>query len=156
MSKKKGQSELLELLIIVVSVVLIIIAVYSLFTTTLSTSTELLSEKHKNDRVLFLCDFFPRIALPSLNHTMGEMMYTAISSDSMMVYYGLVSTPIDIDHVTKALINPYLDEGYWQLKLKNNMIIGSDIPPGVDLQSCKMRIPDNTHNYTDVYLYRWF
>lgn len=148
---------MIELVIIVVAVIMLIMIIYSFFASNLDANTQILTEKHKNDRLLFVCTFLPRIYIDGLNRTIGEVLSSTISTGEYMVYYGRESTPVNSTLLVEQILDPYLDEGYWQLKLTEDMRIGSDIPMGVDPKLCRIQMPLIAFkgNVTNIYLYRW-
>ncbi|MBN2102241.1 MAG: hypothetical protein JW716_05215 [Candidatus Aenigmarchaeota archaeon] len=153
----KGQSEMIELVIIVVVVVMLIMLLYAYFASTLENSSNLLIEKHKNDRLMFVCTFLPRIYIDGIDRTVGESLSQAMSSGEYMIYYGRREVPVNITIVVEQILDEYLDEGYWKLKLDDNMTMGSNVPPGANVQSCKITLPLITYKgtMTNIYLYRW-
>ncbi len=155
--KRKGQSEMIELVIIVVAVVMLIMLLYAYFASTLENSSMLLVEKHKNDRLMFVCTFLPRVYIDGINRTVGESLSTAMSSQDYMIYYGRRGIPVNTSILVSQILDEYLDKGYWKLKLNENMTIGSNIPSGVDIKSCRITLPLITYKgtMTNIYLYRW-
>jgi len=152
-----GQSEMIELVIIVVAVVMLIMMVYSFFTANLSMSGTMLAEKHKNDRMMFICTFLPRIYIDGINKTVGESLSTSITTGKTMLYYGRSGIPVNVTFIIEQILDSYLDKGYWNLKLSDEMHIGAEIPEGVDTRTCRIAIPLLTYkgNITNIYLYRW-
>ncbi len=148
---------MIELVIMVVAIVMLIMLIYAFFASTLDTSSNMLVEKHKNDRLLFVCTFLPRIYIEGINKTVGEALGTALSTDEYMVYYGREGAPVNTSLILQQILDEYLDKGYWKLKLSENMTIGSPVPPGVDPKTCRITIPLLTYkaNITNIYLYRW-
>jgi hypothetical protein len=157
MNRKKGQSEMIELVIVVVAIVVLIMMIYAFFTSTLDTSSQILVEKHKNDRLLFVCTFLPRIYIDGINRTVGESIAMAVSTGDYMIYYGRENTPVNTSLIVGQILDEYLDRGYWNLKLRDNMSIGSEVPEGVDPKTCRISIPllILKGNVTNIYLYRW-
>ena len=153
----KGQSEMIELVIMVVVIVMLIMLLYAYFASTLQNSSSLLVEKHKNDRLMFVCTFLPRIYIDGINKTVGETLSSVISSEDYMIYYGRREVPVNSSILVSQILDEYLDKGYWKLKLTDNMFIGSNVPPGVDIKSCIISIPLITYKgtVTNIYLYRW-
>jgi len=153
----KGQSEMIELVVMVVVVVMLIMLLYAYFASTLQNSSSLLVEKHKNDRLLFVCTFLPRIYIEGIDRTVGESLSQAMSSGDYMIYYGRREVPVNITIVVQQILDEYLDKGYWKLKLSDDMSIGSDIPPVRNVQSCRIALPLITYKgtVTNIYLYRW-
>jgi len=153
----KGQSEMIELVIAVVAVVMLIMMTYSLFSSALDTTANMIAERQKSDRLLFICTFLPRIYVEGINRTVGEVMSSAITSGKYMLYYGRDEAPVNITMLMEEMLDPYLEKGYWSLKLNDTMLIGSKPPSGVDMKSCRMTIPllTSDSDVAEVYLYRW-
>ncbi len=148
---------MIELVIVVSSVAILIFFMYSFFATSLDASATMLAERHKSDRMLFVCSFLPRIYIEGINRTVGEVISAVISTGDYMIYYGRNSPPVNATLLVSQILDQYLDKGYWQLKISDDMSIGGKVPLWEDVDSCSMTIPLQSYKerIANIYLYRW-